>query len=253
MVFLSAGPEYVLLAEDAEGDETTMFLYDCKRRKRLLFLHIPKNAGTTIEDISYRQGIQWGRHDTADRMRNANRMPDGNNCNGWHTPPSHYPWPNPYESADVFCIVREPKDRLMSEYRYLLSTPQGHRNPRLRTAPECTEAGLNNFLSLSLRMMLPPQSQLYISDCHFLPQSKFIWEGQKQWCTNVIRISDLPYGFNSVMAEKGYPIRLGAEKHNSKSYRCPGLSTGSFSPETKQLIRQVYAEDFARLNYPPPT
>ena len=31
-----------------------VLLYDCKQRKRLLFAHIPKNAGSTIENLAFK-------------------------------------------------------------------------------------------------------------------------------------------------------------------------------------------------------
>jgi hypothetical protein len=247
MTLLSASYEYVIFADDGDGEDTTLFLYDCRSGKRLLFVHIPKNAGSTIEDLAFGSGVKWGRH----FQPHPNTLPDGNTCSGWHTPPAYLPYPNPYEGAEVFCVTRDPTDRLLSEYRYLLSVKWGDNNPRLRTAPECSELGLNNFVSQTLTLM--QQGQTFISDCHFTPQSMFIWGPNKQWCKNVVRIKDLPDGFNNLMDSKGYfAVKLGKQKHNSKADKCENLSVNSFWPETKNLIKQVYAQDFAKLNYPAP-
>lgn len=240
----------VALGQDVDGEEGAMnlLLFDCAKKKRLLFAHIPKNAGSTIEDLAHNSGVNWGRFHVPSNLR----MPDGNWCSKWHVPPAYLPAPNPYENAEVFCVTRDPYDRMLSEYRYLLNVKWGDGNPRLRKGPPCTENGLNLFVRDTL--LLVAQGQRFISDCHFTPQTEFIWGPHKQWCTNILRIDTLPGSFNNLMSQKGYPqITLGPkQKKNSMADKCDGLTTANFWPETKQLLNQVYASDFAKLGYQPP-
>jgi hypothetical protein len=245
---LSVSEKFVVIAEDNDGEEANVMLFDCVRNKRLLFVHIPKNAGTTIEDIAFNTGVKWGRHYTLQPQR----LPDGNVCQAWHTPPAYFPGAtNPYSDAEVFCVTRDPTDRMLSEYTYLVSVKWGDNNPRLRTAPECSELGLNNFVASTLRVV--QSGQPFVSDCHFTPQTMFIYGPHKQWCTNIIRIDGLPDSFNNLMSDKGYPgVQLGKQKKNTRAHKCENLSVQSFTPETKQLISQVYATDFQRLGYTPP-
>jgi len=248
-----ADTNLVALGMDVDDEEgsTNVLLYDCKQRKRLLFAHIPKNAGSTIENIAFNKGgVSWGYRQPGFH-RNKQRMPDGNVCSKWHVPPAYMAAPNPYNNAEVFCVTRHPYDRALSEYRYLLNVKWGYDNPRLRAKPECTPAGLNFFVAETLRLV--QAGQTFISDCHFTPQSQFIWGPHKQWCTNILRLDTLPGSFNTLMAKKGYAaVKLGPHKHNSMAHACNGLSTASFWPETKRLLNAVYAQDFAKLGYTPP-
>lgn len=76
--------------------------------EKLYFVHIPKNAGTSIEDSYPEQG--WG-------LRQATSLPDFHGtqpCSNWHNPhliPFMYP-------GKRFCVIRDPIDRLISEYRH---------------------------------------------------------------------------------------------------------------------------------------
>lgn len=241
-------PHVILLGEGLEGEEGTanLMLYDCKKQKRLLFLHIPKNAGSTIENVAMSSGVAWGKH----MDHGGQKMPDGNTCSKWHVPPAYLPNPNPYNDAEIFCVTRNPYDRALSEYRYLLDVKWGWDNPRLRKAPQCTDQGVNTFLLESLRMV--QSGQTFLNDCHFVPQSMFIWGPQKQLCTNILRIDSLTTSFNALMKQKGYSVTLGAEKKNSKKDVCPGLSTANFWPQTRQLLDTVYAQDFQKLHYTSP-
>jgi hypothetical protein len=241
-----ATDEVVVLGQGEEDAGTlNLLVYDCAKNQQLLFMHIPKNAGSTIEDIANAQGVKWGRNS---QLSARMKMTDGNECNKWHVPPALLPAPNPYQNAEVFCVTRHPYDRILSEYRYLLNVPWGKENPRLRAAPDCTPEGLNTFAARTMHMVLGGQA--FLSDCHFVPQASFVWGPQgKQWCQNILRIDTLPTSFNNLMHAKGLGVTLGAEKKNSKADTCPGLTTAAFTKETKRVMNQVYAQDFERLGY----
>ena len=77
----------------------------------LTFLHIPETAGSTIETLSIdfkkkrcglrEHGVVWKRA-----------------CD-WHTPPRDIqPRERLYPAEQTFCVVRDPVDRLLSEYKF---------------------------------------------------------------------------------------------------------------------------------------
>merc|ERR1712003_62510 len=99
---------------------------------------------------------------------------------------------NKYEGKDSFCLTRHPYSRLVSEYAYALAVLQQsshhvdaedhrHHHPRsIFMKPPCTAEGLNYFIQESLREYFGGQK--YLHNCHFLPQSDYIWGPNKTWC-----------------------------------------------------------------------
>lgn len=93
-------------------------------RRTLKFFHIPKAAGTAIEHVAGEQlNMPWG-------SCLFNHRPKRTICN---YPPSKFQWPrhhgwwhlpaqlfpmgrsSPYDGAELFAVVRDPFDRLVSE------------------------------------------------------------------------------------------------------------------------------------------
>merc|ERR1712176_254104 len=117
----------------------------------------------------------------------------------------------------------------------------------LKGKPLCTPEGLNHFVNESLTSFL--SGQRYRLDCHLLPQSEFIWGSLgKQWCDDILRISDLPDAFDELMERKGFTARMAKEKVNSHREACPVYAKDP-DPLSRELVRAVYGTDFAKLGY----
>ena len=69
------------------------------RENNLIFVHIPKNAGTSIQEKFKME--QAGGHQTSQQMRNEN--------------------PKLWGDYNSFCVVRNPWDRMVSNYYYCLA------------------------------------------------------------------------------------------------------------------------------------
>jgi len=242
---LSRSASDALYGAESES-ELNMFVYDCNTHKQLLFLHIPKNAGTSIEDLANKNGVKWGRFS----LPAAVRMRDGNTCTGWHTPPSEFKGHNPYANAEVFCVTRDPWDRMVSEYVYLLSCKWGWEMPYLRDAPECSAAGLNTFVSKTVDRM--NHGSRWMDDCHMLPQWDYIQGKERTWCQHPLPITHLTDEFNNLMEKSHISFRMAAHhKSNSATSYCPQLNTKApkelFTPETVAKMRMFYHQDFEHL------
>lgn len=220
----------------------------------LLFVHIPKNAGSTVEDVGSAAGIAWGWHLRDEqgplKLPGSQTMPDGSVCTGWHVPPAELRGDNPYKEADVFCVTRDPWERMRSEYVYLLSSKYGADMPFLRDGPECSREGFNLFVSRSLDAVA--SGRRWIDDCHLLPQWDFIESPDgTEWCPNRLPLANLTESFNALMASRGLQLQMKPEKSRSASHHCPDVSAlrpaELYDAETAAKMRTVYARDFEHL------
>lgn len=214
--------------------------------EKLVFLHIPKNAGTAIENAGKLSNVRWGRH----RMFYFGMMPmpDKFYCATHHIPPGRLPHAlqEIYRRNEVFCVTRHPYDRAISEYKYLLSVPWGQNKPGVLDREPCTADGLNYFLQTSLKMVL--EGKRYVNDCHMLPQSEFIWDQQRQWCQDIMRFDNMPKVFNTLMKTRNYKVSLD-HTENQSAGTCPDLSEEDLSNTTRAMLDKVYAQDFTLLGY----
>jgi hypothetical protein len=226
--------------------------------QRLEFVHIPKNAGTAVENAGWRGGISWSRF-RLEFSFTSNIMPDGSSCSAYHVPPAMLR--DRYAGAELFCVVRDPFERAVSEYTYLLnsdlqasmfSVSWGDKYAKLyhnglHDFPGCSAEGLNHFVQRTMHLF--KSGHRYIDDCHHVPQVEYIWDSSgRQLCRHVIRSEDLPHAFNALMERNGYAVRLGEQKEYHSS-ACPNISVATLTPQSKHLLREVYAEDFRLLNF----
>ena len=136
----------------------------------LSFLHIPETAGSTIETLSidfkkkrcgFREnGVVWKRA-----------------CD-WHTPPRDIqPRERLYPAAETFCVVRDPLDRLLSEYKF---ENRGSRD-KLHDAAAATRWIRYHAGHVARRRREDGAlSARFPNRCHFLPQSwlRPVWKSQ---------------------------------------------------------------------------
>ena len=84
-----------------------------KNKKELFFIHIPKNAGTTIENIAFEHNILWGvKYFKKNNSQLNINIPKKNNL--WHLPPKYF-LDDTYKGKIIFAIVRNQYERIISE------------------------------------------------------------------------------------------------------------------------------------------
>lgn len=227
--------------------DTDTDLYEKPQEESLVFAHIPKNAGTAVENAGWESLIRWGRY----RMYYFGMVPmpdDIHWCGAHHVPPKMLPasMQSIYSQSKVFCVIRDPYRRAVSEYKYLLSVPWGMNKPGVLDMEPCTKEGLNFFLRKALTTVV--EGMQFVNDCHMLPQTEFVYDGDRQWCTEVLRIEDMPSNFNSLMEREGYSVHLSTIDNDSKA-ACPGLGVQDLDNDTILMLNEVYREDFNRLGF----
>lgn len=236
-----------------------VLLEDSLQAGHLELIHIPKTAGTSMEEAGEVNSIFWGTRSSG--LWGTQLMEDGSECNRVHVPPGLLKGSNPYLKATTFCAIRHPYSRAVSEYTYLLDgdlqDPGGsgwgrtyyerYKNGLYDLEP-CSPQGLNHFIKTTLALY--KQGQKFIDDCHHVPQVDYIWDNTgRQWCMEPLSTESLPGSFDALMAAYGYPVMLADEPYYSSATRCPTISVANLTAETRRLIDEVYAEDFRRLNF----
>lgn len=124
----------------------------------LKFIHITKTGGTSVEDYYIKQGIRYGRFDN-EYCHNSLRDPKNPRLEPWHSkiPENSYLW----DRYVFFTIIRNPKDRLISEYYHCAST-------RPNNTESITDFNAKIFKQLSLVLSKP------IKLGHWAPQINYL-------------------------------------------------------------------------------
>lgn len=203
------------------------------------FAHCPKAGGTSVETAMV---AAWG-----DRVGHLHWGWDlWWKAGGWRladppNSPQHLTWEDaqrvlPRAPDAVFALVREPARRMVSEYRYQRRDRRGTRAGR---ALACLP------FSLWLRLMLAmARKNPHSFDNHFRPQDDFVPEGAL-----VFRLEDgleAPLAWLTAVGRAG---AVSAPPHALKSQAVPV----HLCARDSALIGAVFAADYNRFGYAPPT
>lgn len=256
--------------------------YQC-RQSDVVLVHIPKTGGTSIEQAAMKSKgkLLWGFQYDKDRFRKKRSgLPLKNGveslipvckgnfgkkcCSWWHVPPRYMNDWRPYYSAQHrFCAVRDPYARVLSEYMF-------RHGKEIRKLPceQHNKTELNEWLRA--RMMAQLSGANTLDDCHWYPQYQYVEPNvgpvglpnapiakpgnlyidagpDGRSCNKVMRMESLSSDFATIMAEFGLPgIKLSKKK--SFSSGCKDLDM--LEPETRELIKSTYRQDFVQFGYP---
>jgi len=223
----------------------------------LELVHITKTGGTAIEEYGAKAGVKWGAchygvgsskkyplcaskdlnphsygpydlMELPSEISPVHMMP-------WHTP-LHWLKENPLEGAKTFAVVRNPYDRVVSEY---YSKWDGH----YQQVGGCDNHPqiMNDWIQQKVKACLS-------SNGHFLPQHYYIYNNKGQKVVNhILRFENLDEEFSKLMKQYSLQVPLGKELVRDKE--CT-LTADDLSKETIDMINTFYAEDFSLLGYP---
>jgi len=222
-----------LLACYAINKRRTVPLKYLRKNVPLRFLHIPKNAGTAVENIALRNGVFWGWWDPDPR---AGRAGSSCPCSAVHTPPGELTY-NVYRDGPTFAIVRNPYNRIVSEYNYRCKCG-GLELP--------SAAGLNRFIQTALHKS---EEELKVEfDCHLLSQSAYVWDGDKRCnVTDIAKVETL----NTDLAFIGckYDIDFLKTPIPVMNRSARTVTSQCLDEESVRLVNKWYKEDFQNFNY----
>lgn len=189
--------------------------------KLVLFVHIPKTGGSTVEEVLAGTG--------ASQAMKYHKLLGFSNAT-----PQHMHWemlkawlpPGFYDYA--FAVVRHPLSRLVSEYHYRASIVQ----TPLPVFETWVNQKFNHF-----------KDNKYLNDNHIRPQTAFLGSG-----VEVFKMEDgLEAPIHAALDRLGIPKDCVEVHHARKSAK---LSV-DVTEKTLDRIRKFYDSDFTALNYDP--
>ena len=258
----SEEPRDVELLQEKTTEKS--FLFNCDsataQHSRLEFVHIPKTGGSFLETLALRNGVSWG---ACHNLRSVldKRCPLGaktekvNSWTGsseWHTPLGiRDQWPQWAQDADLFMVVRNPYDRIVSEWNYVNKVNKAwHIKQNLGNATL-----MNAWLQEGLQKMLdnqphgtydatkrsPVVSTYYQLNSHFVPQADYWVPGM-----HVLRSETLYEDLTCLLPKFGLNWDVPSQKVNPSSGK---LTAANLTLETRKMIEEVYKEDFRMFGY----
>lgn len=195
---------------------------------RCIFVHIPKTAGNSINRVF---GVEWQDH--KDLARYAAELP-----------------PEIFESYFKFAIVRNPWDRLFSDYNYQLKKSRA-KNSKLFVFNE--RGGKRNFAAWVEAALTQPD--LYEAERWGGQVSPHIhrWSPQLEWMSLngeaavdfVARMENLREGFPAICRRVGLPV----QRLPHRNRRLHLHYSHYYDRTTRDLVGSYYARDIAAFGY----
>ncbi|WP_413284607.1 sulfotransferase family 2 domain-containing protein [Vibrio sp. MA40-2] len=186
------------------------------KRRKFLFIHIPKTAGTSILDalsIDFRQHYDYRVYKAAN--------------------------PKAFNKAFKFCFVRNPYQRVISTYNYLKQTDGEEVDIYLKNLieQECPtfESFVNYFINHN-KVSLHPL---------FRPQYSFIYDIDGSCKVDFIgRFENIADDFKTICQKINVEFNL-PNKNRSKNK----LTISPLNQELADIIYSCYQQDFILFNY----
>jgi Sulfotransferase family len=200
------------------------------RSKKFIFVHIPKTAGSSIR----RALTPYTRTLKGRFVKNVIRPPD---CYHLSQMPPHTNavqirlllGSEFYESAYSFAFVRNPWDREVSMYHYILKTPHHHMNSIV--------SGLDDFASYIRwqRNEAPENQHDFIATCR---QGDIIVD-------HVARFENIADEYAAITSRIGVPNKLPKvnTSDRSRDYR------SYYTDETREIVAELFATDIEKFGY----
>lgn len=183
--------------------------------KELKFIHICKNAGTSIENIGKVNNINWGRYDLFYKNCSIDKQ------TWWHKvikKNNNYDW---------FMVVRNPYDRIISEFY----CPYDKIDKINFTKDE-----FNKYIQMKIRKRETQQG-------HYMPQYLHL---DSNITLHILKFENLDEEFNNLM--KLYNLDIKLNRHDNKSIKHK-YTVEDLDMRSILFINGTYNKDFEYFSY----
>ena len=191
--------------------------------KKCIFIHIPKTGGTTIEHFLKDNGINQLEY-----------IGVVNNRSMQHYKASELKLriPQYFNNYYKFSIVRNPYDRLLSEYYWCPILNVGYKYNKLK----------DYFLKYVIFLFKNKNKMLSVYNDHFIPQYDFLYENNNLIVNNIFKYEHFSYVNNFL--KKKLNINNDFITLNKTNFE-----KEDWTLEQKNLIYNLYKNDFLLFNY----
>lgn len=211
----------------------------CHKRK-LIFIHVPKTGGTSVEKVLRLESL----HNLFSYKKCIASMPNiADIFNGidknivlsitpQHLTSCHLKniFPSQFETYTKFAIVRNPYDRIVSEYHYINDFMKHDFLKQYRDI---------SFLEFLKRVRETPRMlQVSLFDNHFLSQSEYLRCLNKEQ-DNIFRYENIEDVFRWLNVKCEHK-RKSKNKKDYRSYYCK---------QSKRIVKYMYEEDLETFKY----
>jgi hypothetical protein len=248
-VSYGCAPQQVIQSFDSEHALNALLLDT--ESKGLGFIHIPQNAGSSIEAVGLKYGRQWGFNAINSTTVRKVQMNSNKICSWFLVPPWYLPGVKVYTNKELFCVIRDPTERLFATYLSLMKflngdCPLSEQDAAiLNHYKQCSPASLNYFVQEALG------GSEFDFDCNLMPQSRYIWDWDgKQVCKEILEFEELPTALPALLQK--YNITSSGDVPSlslGTDNICPGLTLADLDVKSTLLITQFYRDDFEKLGY----
>lgn len=268
-------------------------LFKIVMKNKVYFSHIPKTAGRTIEAIIYKYhskdqdyvaGEGYFRrvikknykyyYDEFLKKKYLNKLIKYNekynwNISFWHIPMSF--WKNSIllqykKEFNIFCIVRNPYDRAVSDFKYWIKFYNQQKNSKWKhhyysLLREIEDIYDNNFninkenLNNVIHKLYKTKKYEYALDGHLIPQYKYVYTIIDK---KLIKIPNHVLYFEKYENEfkkfKNKYLPLISNENITETHLNPSqsnLSTSNLTHESKEILYQYFKIDFEAFHYTP--
>jgi len=212
----------------------------------IFFVHIPKCAGVSIELFFFkRDGLDFQQHhivrQLTDKQRAYYRHGDylqkeqGVKLNG---PAQHFTGPQArkyvpeFESCYRFAIVRNPWDRLVSEYLWQKQTLRKH----------------IQFKDL-VKQVEQEQAKRREGSAHYIPQWMYIYNDKDEKLVNdVFKVENMQEVENTLNSKFNLGMKL-TKSNTTKRDEGKQHYTDYYDEQLKKTVHNIYAKDIELFNY----
>tara|TARA_A100001011_G_scaffold400701_2_gene517736 strand:+ start:4290 stop:4982 length:693 start_codon:yes stop_codon:yes gene_type:complete len=191
--------------------------------KKILYIHIPKTGGTSVEDSFLKAGISVGRFaQKPKKLENTSKV----KCSYWHIPPKYLDLD--FTNHITLTIIRKPFPRFFSEHNWQM---------RARRRKQ-----VEDIDSWAIHIFNDSKKKYDFLDCHSLPQSEYLFDKNNKMVPNIIRLEYLEEDFAKFKKKYNLPNIQMLHSNRSDLKVVNGVRT--MSKKTEAMVKDFYKKDF---------